>query len=550
MMPSIPKTSLIRAMAPRFSGFESLGQITRVSRGAAAREPISAESRPRMSFRRRQYAAMERKADDGVDQIVRHDVCRNVARYLRSEPRLVAIGDQHRNRWETAGEQPLDQFFSFDDELSQPAGIVGRLERSVDGDPGVVQVGNRHARHGHDLRPGSSSSNRVRIRGRQRVGSLAKSLYTPHGYLGENLGRVEQSALAKQTTMNQKPLLAGFILLLGSSLSAQSLDLPPRQPSAPQGTAFALSIAALPLAAREEKALAEVMAGNVPSFLRKLVPVSVAAGSVEATYFVTPDYLAIGSDDDFFLTPLTPLTAQAIADRLDCVLPTPKMVDDALRTSNATVTTLNSLHPLPPSTGDDKRWWPFSSVKICLRSCGLRAGTEACPGPLVAGHKKDVVIANKVFATPGKVAIYGWHKPDGKPIQPLYTGHTASWVDYSHGIRLVSRRMMVDGVATTIDAVLADPERAPLLSNEGVMRQTRYLRTDPTPDLKAARGAKLEVIQLDGGVRVVIDRPPADSAKPVLLRSKRMDSSSACSRGRSSKGLITRISAIAPTRGL
>ena len=62
---------------------------------------------------------------------------------------------------------------------------------------------------------------------------------------------------------------------------------------------------------------------------------------------------------------------------------------------------------------------------------------------------------NRVEA-PGKVAIYGWHKPDGKPIQPLYTGHTASWVDYSHGIRLVSRRMTVNGEAKTIDEVLAD----------------------------------------------------------------------------------------------
>jgi hypothetical protein len=93
---------------------------------------------------------------------------------------------------------------------------------------------------------------------------------------------------------------------------------------------------------------------------------------------------------------------------------------------------------------------------------------------LVAGHKKDVVIATKVFATPGKVAIYGWHKSDGKPIQPLYTGHTAAWVDYSHGIRLVQRRMMVNGHAKTIDEVLADPRLAPLLSREGVMRESRY----------------------------------------------------------------------------
>jgi hypothetical protein len=117
------------------------------------------------------------------------------------------------------------------------------------------------------------------------------------------------------------------------------------------------------------------------------------------TSILAPDYLAIGSDDDFFLTPLTPLT------------------------------------------------------------------------------------------TRGKVAIYGWHKPDGKPIHPLYMGHAASHVDYSHGIRLVSRRMMVDGLAKTIEEVLADPERAPLLSNEGVMLQTRYRRTDFAPSLKAAPSA-------------------------------------------------------------
>ena len=92
----------------------------------------------------------------------------------------------------------------------------------------------------------------------------------------------------------------------------------------------------------------------------------------------------------------------------------------------------------------------------------MRRGSKPAAGALVAGDKKDVVIANKVFATPGKVAIYGWHKPDGKPSQPLYTGHADSWVDYSHGIRLVSRWLLVNGVATTIDEVLADPHRRAL----------------------------------------------------------------------------------------
>ena len=297
--------------------------------------------------------------------------------------------------------------------------------------------------------------------------------------------------------MIQKSILASLILLLGSSLSAQSLDLPARQPSAPQGTAFARSIADLPLEEREEKILAEVMAGNVPPFLRKLVPVAVSAGTVKATYFVAPDYLAIGSDDDFFLTPLTPLTAQAIADRLDCILPTPKMVDDIY--ANATVKLTPA--PIPPSPA-------MITVAVFLRHNEIvrAARGEAKPaGALVAGHKKDVVIANKLFATRGKVAIYGWHKPDGKPIQPLYTGHTASYADYSHGIRLVSRRMFVDGVTKTIEEVLADPKLAPLLSNEGVMLRTRYLPADFAPSLKSC-AARARLIP-DPGRRAHPRRP-------------------------------------------
>ena len=104
--------------------------------------------------------------------------------------------------------------------------------------------------------------------------------------------------------------------------------------------------------------------------------------------------------------------------------------------------------------------------------CDQRAGLPR--GALVAGTKKDVVIAKAVFEMPGRVAIYGWHYPDGKPIQPVYTGHTASWVDYSHGVRLVRRSLIVNGEPTTFDAVLADPHLAPLLSNEGVMTRTRY----------------------------------------------------------------------------
>jgi hypothetical protein len=300
-------------------------------------------------------------------------------------------------------------------------------------------------------------------------------------------------------------LLAALFVSLGATLRAQTLDLPPRPPEAPGGADFARSIVPLPRREREERIIAQVEAGNVPAFLRRLVPVTVTRGSFRATYRVAPDYLAVGSDDDYFLAPLSPMAAERVAGRLGCTLPTPRMVDAIYESAAVKL----DPSPIPPSPA-------MTTVPIFLQHnetvLAQRRGKPL--GLLVAGHKKDVVIANKVFERPGKVAIYGWHKPDGQPIQPLYTGHTASWVDYSHGIRFVSRKMTVNGEPKTIDEVLADPKLASLLSDEGVMPRTRYPLDnlpEPAPD------ARYDLLRFDPGVRVVIDRPEADFSKSVLL---------------------------------
>ena len=80
--------------------------------------------------------------------------------------------------------------------------------------------------------------------------------------------------------------------------------------------------------------------------------------------------------------------------------------------ANATIKLTPS--PIPPSPA-------MTTVPVFLKHNATVAGQrQGKPlDGLVAGHKKDVVIANKVLTTTGKVAIYGWHKPDGKPIQPL-----------------------------------------------------------------------------------------------------------------------------------
>jgi len=124
-------------------------------------------------------------------------------------------------------------------------------------------------------------------------------------------------------------LLIAVLLL---TFPAPSLNLPPRLPTAATGREFARSILDLPLKEREEKILAEVLAGNVPQFLCTFVTVAITKGNLTASFDVAPDYLAVGSDEDYVLMPLTPQTAQMIADRLDCTLPTPRMVD-AIRAS-------------------------------------------------------------------------------------------------------------------------------------------------------------------------------------------------------------------------
>jgi hypothetical protein len=156
------------------------------------------------------------------------------------------------------------------------------------------------------------------------------------------------------------------------------------------------------------------------------------------------------------------------------------------------------------------------------------------PGALVAGHKKDVVISARLAGTTNKVAIYGWHRTNGVPIQPLYTGHAADWVDYSHGIRLVQQRMTVNGEPKTVAEVLADPKLAGLISDEGVIIHLRY-PTNFTSSLGyghsgpawpgdfAAGGYSGEMVRemrLPRGVRIVINAPATNHfapGKPVLL---------------------------------
>ena len=113
----------------------------------------------------------------------------------------------------------------------------------------------------------------------------------------------------------------------------------PQAETAPRytGSQFAGHIEGMDAPRREEAILAAILSGNLPPFLQTLVPIALdyhAPGgkTLSVTVFVMPEYLAIGSDQDFLRIPMTLHTALAVASRMGFVLPTRKIVD-AITTS-------------------------------------------------------------------------------------------------------------------------------------------------------------------------------------------------------------------------
>ena len=238
-----------------------------------------------------------------------------------------------------------------------------------------------------------------------------------------------------------------------------------------RGSDFVKTYALRGPAAWEAAALSMAKSGSLIQW--PLVPVTFTDGTQTLTIFVASDYLAVGEPGDVVRLPLTPLTAQKIADVFGMLLPTPKMVKGIHEQATNKLTTRG----LVPNKYADLAQYAQQNAAIEAELAG-RSG-------LTSGSKKDVVLGNQY--RPGKVLIYGWMKPDvppGKDASPMATApwrtqpyspvHGEGYVDYSHGIRLVSPDADLDGQPVKLASVLQDPARASLVSDEGPLKTTRY----------------------------------------------------------------------------
>jgi hypothetical protein len=293
------------------------------------------------------------------------------------------------------------------------------------------------------------------------------------------VGAVEGGRLARGKGIVRSSVVGAFVYVVvfavgaacgdssGKTAQAQqpTQTIPARSSEDLTGSQFARYVSNMSSPEREEAILEEVSRGNVPGFLRKLVPVELhsqlANGQrLTATIFVTPDYLAIGSDSDFLRIPMNLHTAVTIAERFGFILPTRKMVDAIYLQSSYHLT------PQPLPAGPQMRSTEYYSTHNQIIENQVHA-MGAPLGALISGDKKDVVLSNRLATYVGRIAIYGWHRGPGQPIQPLSTVHGANYADYSHGIRLISEWALVNGKIESIRELLQDPTTAKVFSDEG-----------------------------------------------------------------------------------
>ena len=259
----------------------------------------------------------------------------------------------------------------------------------------------------------------------------------------------------------KKLLISIFIILQLSSCTLKYFYLPQETKDPIKGTAFYNLVKDSSWQAREVIELKLISEGHMPDQSRFFVPIkikffdSTQGKYLQVKYFVSKDYVSVGTNKDFMRIPMTPVLAQKIADHYHCFLPTRKIVNDIYDQASV------KIEPMPLTEARDSFKTFYQHQLMIEKERNGKTG-------IIAGIKKDVVISDKIMSGPktNKVAIYGWHKLDGKPIQPLYTGHVDWYVDYSHGIRLVSRTIYIDEKKYDYIEVLKSPSLRKILSDE------------------------------------------------------------------------------------
>jgi len=201
--------------------------------------------------------------------------------------------------------------------------------------------------------------------------------------------------------------------------------------------------------------------------LNNFKPITIEEKGNVITYLVSNDYVSI----DDIIIPFSGVTAQKFMDEFYCTLPTKKMVDQIYKASDIKIPQYPKGPPYDSSM--------YSMKEIINISNKINKFLENKDRSLLlAGHKKDVVLTNRLSPNNPKqrVAIYGWHGTNNSPIQgpiPNASSHEITYYDYAHGTRLIARDCTLNGNVVDILEVLKSNDSY-LLSDEGKLNFLRY----------------------------------------------------------------------------
>jgi lysophospholipase L1-like esterase len=277
---------------------------------------------------------------------------------------------------------------------------------------------------------------------------------------------------------------------------------PERAKDAPKGKDFMKSLEGLSREQREKKIYEAISSGNMPDFLRQMKPVEYQGvdangASHKVKMFVMPDYLAVGANDDFVRMPMSPETAQLLAEKFNCVMPTKKIVDQIhvnakqvpMKLYNDIVQRLGvpqeEAYPMQrdPKTG---QMVPGQNGNLMMSNSFYQTQDELTNealakaghklGDIVSGIKKELVITESQLNS-GRLCFYGGLNPSGSFYQTGGVGpHEQTYADYSHGSRLISRYVEVDGKKMDMASLMADPNLYKLVSDERISNAMAFYR--------------------------------------------------------------------------
>ena len=156
------------------------------------------------------------------------------------------------------------------------------------------------------------------------------------------------------------------------------------------------------------------------------VALSFFVGPHNVTVFVASDYV---KDKNGYYVDFSDMDVTNNFKGKAFTYPTVRVVDEVWKQATC------KLSPQPFDPGDKK------SVQKSSEAIFQSISKNCKDLTLVAGHKKDVVMPVRKL----KTAIYGWHKSNGKPIQPRSEVHDGWYSDYSQGFRPMLTTVIING---------------------------------------------------------------------------------------------------------